>query len=305
MRNTFMNTLFERASKDPKIVFITGDLGYSVVERFADELPNQFLNVGIAEQSMVGIAAGLASEGFRCFVYSIANFPTMRCLEQIRNDVCYHNLPVTIVSVGAGVSYGSLGYTHHAVEDLAIMRPLPNIIVGSPADPMETIALTNFFVDRNGPGYLRLGKNGEPAIHNSTPELSIGKPIKVRPGDQGVIFATGNVLNIANEAASVASRNLGIEISVWSFPFIKPIAIDSLQEILTDAPFVLTVEEHVRSGGFGSAILEACSDNDIDVQIRSVFLNESPLTAVGSADYIRSQRGLSVDSIVSSIKRCL
>jgi transketolase len=302
MRDAFIRTLFERASEDKSIVFITGDLGYSVVERFAEELPDQFLNVGVAEQSMIGVAAGLASEGFRCFVYSIANFPTLRCLEQIRNDVCYHNLPVTIVSVGAGVAYGSLGYTHHAVEDLAAMRPLPNITIGSPADPFETIALTNYFALNDGPGYLRLGKNGESNIHNECPTLSLGTPIELLAGDAGLILSTGNVTELAVLAAQDLLDTAGLKMAVWTVPFVKPLFPDVLRDLVSTFPFVVTVEEHVRAGGFGSALLEVFSDHDINIPTRGVSLQESPLTVVGTSSYIRAKRGLTVEKIVETVR---
>ncbi len=138
MRDTFIHALIDIAEKDSRVVLLTGDLGFGVVEKFAEKYPDRFWNCGVAEQSMMSIAAGLAKSGLRPFVYSIANFPTFRCLEQIRNDVCYHNLPVTIVSVGGGLGYGTLGYTHHGIEDISVMRPLPNISIYSPADPSET-----------------------------------------------------------------------------------------------------------------------------------------------------------------------
>jgi len=165
LRNAFATQLLDIARADSSILLITGDLGYGVLDRFQQELPEQFINAGVAEQTMMSMAAGLAASGYRPFVYSIANFPTFRCLEQIRNDVCYMDNPVTIVSVGAGLVYGVHGYSHHAVEDLAIIRSLPNITIYSPCDSVETKYSVNKILESKHPAYLRLGKGGEPLIH--------------------------------------------------------------------------------------------------------------------------------------------
>lgn len=168
MRTAFINQLMEEARKDRSIFLLTGDLGFSVLEPFAKEFPERFVNVGIAEQNMAGIAAGLALDGWNVFTYSIANFPTLRSLEQIRYDICYHDLNVTVVSVGAGYAYGALGASHHATEDIAIMRAIPNMVVASPGDPIEARLITSELAKRKGPSYLRLGKAGEPIVHPET-----------------------------------------------------------------------------------------------------------------------------------------
>lgn len=175
MRDTFVKTLLAEAKVDPNVVLITGDLGFGVLEEFEKELPSQFINSGVAEQSMIGLASGIASTGKRVFVYSIGNFPTIRALEQIRNDVCYMNNPVVIVAVGSGYSYGSHGYTHHALEDIAAMRALPNMNVVSPADPVETEVLTRFLVKDRSPSYLRLGRSGEKVLNRNIPDIVEGR----------------------------------------------------------------------------------------------------------------------------------
>ena len=201
MRTAFIQELILQARKNPKIFLVVGDLGFSVVEPFAKEFPDRFLNAGVAEQNMTGVAAGLASEGYHVFTYSIANFPTLRCLEQIRNDVCYHNLPVTVVSVGAGMAYGNLGYSHHAVQDLAIMRTLPNITVFSPADPGETRECVQWLSFNPRPSYLRIGKAGEPDLH-SLRGIFDG-PLRVCEGrPDAAIVATGSILKLALDFAS-------------------------------------------------------------------------------------------------------
>ena len=201
MRNAFLETLLELAEQDERIVFITGDLGYGVVEQFRERRPKQFLNAGVAEQNMTGVAAGMAMSGKIVFTYSIANFPTLRCLEHVRNDVCYHDANVKIVSVGGGLSYGALSVTHHAVEDLGVMRCLPNLVVVAPGDPVETRLATRAVAAHPGPCYLRLGKAGEPTVHEQPPEFALGKAIVFRPGSDLTLISTGGMLATASRAA--------------------------------------------------------------------------------------------------------
>ena len=189
MRTAFIKTLCEIAAEDERIWLLCGDLCYSLLEQFADRFPTRFVNVGIAEQNMIGMAAGLAMCGKVVFVYSIANFPTLRCLEQIRNDVCYHNLNVNIVAIGAGFTYGAHGYTHHALEDLAILRALSNLQVIAPGDPVETQLITRHLSDNPAPAYLRLGKAGEPVVHIHPPDLQVGRMIPLKPGTDVLMIA--------------------------------------------------------------------------------------------------------------------
>src|SRR5438876_9433678 len=183
MRAAFIRTLSELAEHDLRIKLIVGELGFGVVESFAERFPKQFLNAGVAEQNMTGIAAGMALSGKVVFTYSIANFPTLRCLEQVRNDVCYHNANVKIVAVGGGFAYGSLGATHHATEDLAIMRALPEMTVVAPGDPVEAEAATDAIAAHAGPCYLRLGRAGESRVHRASTDGQLGKAIEVRSGN--------------------------------------------------------------------------------------------------------------------------
>src|SRR5262249_3580196 len=173
MRTAFIEALFELAKQDQRIVLITGDLGFSVIEPFMQTLPKQFVNAGVAEQNMTGVAAGMALSGKIVFTYSIGNFPTLRCLEHVRNDVCYHNANVKVVCVGGGFAYGSMGVTHHATEDLAVMRAMPGMVVVAPGDPVETRAATRAITAHPGPCYLRLGKAGEPNVHQEEIRLGI------------------------------------------------------------------------------------------------------------------------------------
>ena len=201
MRTAFIETLLELADKDSRIWLLCADLGYSVLEPFRDRFPDRFVNVGVAEQNMIGIASGLAHAGKVAFCYSIANFPTLRCLEQIRNDVCYHDCNVNIVSVGGGVAYGAQGYTHHAVEDLAVMRALPNVVVAAPGDPLEVRSLTHALANHAGPCFLRLGKAGEAVVHNAVPVVKVGQALPLREGGDVMLISTGGTLEPTLHAA--------------------------------------------------------------------------------------------------------
>ncbi len=199
MRTAFIKELFELAKQDERIVLIVGDLGFGVVNPFMEQLPRQFLNAGVAEQNMTGMAAGMALSGKIALTYSIANFPTLRCLEQVRNDVCYHNANVKIVSVGGGFTYGAMGATHHALEDLAVMRAMPGLVVVAPGDPVEARAATRAVIAYHGPCYLRLGKAGEPVVHQSPIDFELGKAI-LKPLDAEAVLAaareTGAIFTI-------------------------------------------------------------------------------------------------------------
>jgi transketolase len=255
MRNAFIEELVALAREDSGVALIVGDLGYSVVEPFADEFPERFINAGVAEQNMMGLAAGMASEGFHVFVYSIANFPTFRCAEQIRNDVDYHNLPVTVVAVGGGVAYGNLGYSHHAVQDYALMRCMPNMLIAAPGDPMEVRACMQYLAEKRGPSYLRLGKAGEPNFHQAVPEVAPGRWLEIRKGDsRRTLLCTGATMQIAMSWASSADYQ---DCAVYSMPLWSMGAKDLQAEHVASFDEVITLEDHLHDGGFGSWMLES------------------------------------------------
>jgi transketolase len=255
MRTAFIKALTDLAETDNRIWLVTGDLGFSVLEEFASRFPDRYLNVGVAEQNMTGVAAGLAMSGKIVFTYSIANFPTLRCLEQVRNDVCYHNANVKIVAVGGGLAYGAQGYTHHAIEDLAILRALPNIRVIAPGDPAETRAAVMAIVNTPGPCYLRLGKAGEPVVHDRPPEFSEGKAILMRNGNRAALLSTGAMLKAAVTAIDLCAEQ-GREIALYSFPWIKPLDEELIQSLAASVPLLITLEEGRSAGGFGGAVAE-------------------------------------------------
>ena len=200
MRDTFVKTLLEIAKKDKNVYIITGDLGFGVLKPFWEQLPDQIINAGIAEQNMTSIAAGLALQGKIVYTYSIGNFPTLRCIEQIRNDCAYHNANVKVVCVGGGFVYGSLGMSHHATEDIAMMRALPDVTVMAPGDLVEAACATKAIYETPGTCYLRLGRGGEKQIHEKIDNFEIGKAIKIRDGKNVAVFSTGAIFDEVDEA---------------------------------------------------------------------------------------------------------
>ncbi len=305
MRTAFIETLFELAKNDERIVLITGDLGFRVVTPFMEQLPKQFVNAGVAEQNMTGLAAGMALSGKVVFTYSIANFPTLRCLEHIRNDVCYHNADVKIVAIGGGFAYGSMGVTHHATEDLAVMRSLPNMVVVAPGDPAETREATRAVVAHPGPCYLRLGKAGEPEVHKNSIQFSLGNAIRLRDGDDLTLISTGGLLQTAVRVAARLAKN-GLETRVLSMHTLKPLDTDAVLAAARETRAIVTLEEHSIIGGLGSAVAEILAESD-GVQARFKRLGLPPCFSphVGSQDYLRERLGLTEDGILSSVEPLL
>lgn len=302
MRTTFIKTLMELAECDSRIWLMTGDLGYSVLEPFAARFPDRYINAGVAEQNMTGMAAGIAASGGIVFTYSIANFPVARALEQIRNDVCYHNLSVKIVAVGGGLAYGAQGYSHHAVEDLAFTRVLPNMTVVAPGDPYETSALTRALVATPGPAYLRLGKAGEALVHRGELDVKIGQSIIVRDGEDCTIFSTGGVLTEAVRAHTMLASE-GIGARVVSMPTVQPLDTAAVVEAALRGPIV-TIEEH-GTGGLASAIGETLIDAGAPVHMRAIRLPQTPLSCAGSQEWLRAQYGVTAESVVSAVHSLL
>ncbi len=261
MRPSFVAALCELAKEDPRIFLLCGDLGYSALEVFRDGFPNRYVNVGVAEQNMTGIAAGMARSGKIVFTYSIANFPTLRCLEQIRNDVCYHEANVKIVAVGAGFSYSSQGYTHHGVEDIAIMRALPGMAVVSPGDPVETKLATRAIAQRSGPCYLRLGKAGEPVIHTSPPNFQLGKAIQLTSGADLTLITTGPILKDVMDLAA-RLRDGGVASRVLSMHTVAPLDTAAVEAAARETAAIVTIEEHSVTGGLGSAVADVLAEMD-------------------------------------------
>ena len=300
MRDTFVRTLFELAKEDRNIELVTGDLGFGVLKPFWEALPDQFINAGIAEQNMTTVAAGMALEGKNVFTYSIGSFPTLRCLEQIRNDCAYHNANVKIVCVGGGFVYGSLGMSHHATEDIAVMRALPDVVVMCPGDLVEAEAATKAIAKHHGTCYLRLGRGGEKRIHKELKNFEIGKAIPVRFGERIAVFSTGAIFEEVEEACNLLAAE-GIYPTVYTFPTVKPIDAEVIREIAAAHEMIVTCEEHNLSGGFGSAVAEVLAEMPSHARLMRIGMHDQYSTLVGNQKYLRDQFGMSGKKIASKI----
>lgn len=298
MRTAFIETLCELAEADERIWLLCGDLGYSVLERFSSRFPDRFVNVGVAEQNMTGVAAGLAMCGKIVFTYSIANFPTLRCLEQIRNDVCYHQANVKVVAVGGGLAYGPQGYTHFGLEDLAVMRTLPNMTVVAPGDPLEARLATRAIIEHPGPCFLRLGKGREPVVHQTEPDFTIGKAIVVRDGDDVTLISTGTILGEVLAAADVLEKK-GVKARVLSMPTVSPLDKEAIDEAAAQTNAICVVEEHGRIGGLSDAVARLLAGR---CRCRLVCLSIDTMQllaagSVGSQSLLMERSGLSAAGI--------
>jgi len=304
LRTAFIEELTRLAEADPAITLVVGDLGFGVVVNFAERFPDQFLNAGIAEQSMTGIAAGLALSGRTVFTYSIANFPTLRCLEQIRNDLCYHDADVKIVAVGGGFAYGSLGATHHATEDLAVLRALPNLTVVAPGDTVEARLATRAIAEHRGPCYLRIGRAGEPTVHQDEPNFALGRAIQLREGSDLTLISTGGMLQTAVHAADELAER-GLSARVLSMHTIQPIDIEAIRRAATETGLIVTIEEHSIVGGLGAAVAEVMAEAPTGTPLRRLGAPGRFASRVGSQEYMIRQAGLSKEAVVSSIEATL
>lgn len=296
MRDAFIRALSELADIDRSIVLVNGDLGFGVLDEFIEKRPYQYINAGVAEQNMTAIACGMALEGAKAYTYSIGNFATLRCLEQLRNDVCYHEANVTAVAVGAGFSYGQLGMSHFATEDLAIMRALPNMTVVAPCDAWQAFDLTKQLYQKGGPTYLRLDK-GQAGTLSSDGETILGKIRVVRSGCDLVMFATGAILG---EALSAAQRleELGIATTVIDVHTIKPFDADAVAQLADIHGYVLTIEEHNIIGGLGAAVAEAILENGANVKaFARIGLRDIYPSIVGDQRFLRHAYGMDSDAI--------
>ena len=304
MRIAFVNTLQELAEKNKNIMLLTGDLGYSVFERYIKLFPKQFINMGVAEQNMTGVAAGLAIENKTPFIYSIVPFITMRNFEQIRNDICYQNLNVKIIGVGAGFSYGPYGHTHHGLEDIGILRTLANLTIICPGDPIETELAVKKAIEIKGPVYIRLGRAGEAIVHDKRPKFSIGKGLIIKEGKDITIIATGNMLGIGLEV-SKKLKNRGISVRLISMHTIKPFDSEIIIDSVKKTKAIFSLEEHSIIGGLGSAVSEVLAENKISTRFKRLGVPDRFTKEIGDQEYMRKVNGLSIDSIVEVILKSL
>ncbi len=304
MRTTFIKTLEELAKKNCKIHLLTGDLGFSVFESFINQFPKQYLNAGIAEQNMTGVAAGMAIEDKIPIIYSIIPFCTMRNFEQIRNDICYQNLNVKIVGMGAGFTYGPYGHTHHALEDIGILRTLPNMTIFSPADSMEVGFVTKEAIKIKGPVYIRLGRLDKKITWNKNFSLKMGKGRLIREGKDVTLITTGSMLSTGLEVCEKLDKK-NIASRLISMHTIKPLDIDIIVESAKKTGGIFTLEEHFLTGGLGSLVAEVLAENLIKIPFRRLGVRDHFTRSIGSQEYMRKVNELSIDQIESSILKSI
>lgn len=288
LRTAFIDTLRELARIDDRIFLLTADMGYSVFETFRDEFPDRFLNTGIAEQNTIGVAAGLASRGKIVFVYSIIPFVTMRCFEQVRLDLAYNFMNVKLVGVGAGLTYGPLGSSHHALEDIAIMRSLPDMTVLCPGDPIETRELIKRSYEYEGPVYIRLGKNGEPKIHPDETRIEIGKSITVLEGNDLALITTSNMLETGKKWVEEWKQD-GVNVSLISMPSLKPFDSSTVENLIDKEIPIITLEEHSVIGGLGSIISQVIATTGKPVKFQQIGINDKFSHVVGGHEFQRKK----------------
>ena len=301
MRDTFVRTLVQLAKEDKNIELVTGDLGFGVLKPFWEQCPDQFTNAGIAEQNMTSVAAGMALTGKNVFTYSIGNFPTLRCIEQIRNDCAYHHANVKVVCIGGGFVYGSLGMSHQATEDLAILRALPDVVVLAPADLVEAEECTKALAKYKGTAYLRLGRGGEKRIHDHIDHFQIGKAIKVCDGNRVAILSTGAIFEEVTAAKDILKEK-GIAPAIYTFPTVKPIDKKTIESVAEEFDLIVTCEEHNIIGGFGSAVAEVMAEmKNKKATLLRIGLNDEYSIRVGNQRYLRGQYNIDAESIVKRI----
>ncbi len=306
MRNAFADELTKLGNEDARVVMLSGDIGNRLFDKFKDKHPARFFNCGVAEANMMGVAAGMAMNGLRPVAYTITPFVTTRCLEQIRTDVCYHEAPVTIVSVGGGLAYSGLGPTHHACEDISFLRALPNMVVICPGDAHEVRAALRASMRQERPVYIRMGKKGEPVVHaGPLSDFAIGKAITISEGSDVCLLSTGNMLPEAVEAGHRLKEH-GISAEVVSFHTVKPLDEDCLRNAFEKFKLVATLEEHSLIGGFGAAVSEWLADTETQPKKFLRFATpDAFFKKSGEQEYAREVLGLAAHQIADKIFHAL
>ncbi|MBD3387528.1 MAG: hypothetical protein GF416_00750 [Candidatus Altiarchaeales archaeon] len=304
MRDAFIDSLIGLAEEDDRIHLITADFGYSVLEKFQEKFPERFLNVGIAEQNMIGFATGLALMGKNAYVYTQIPFLTLRCLDQVRNDLCYQGVGVKMIGLGSGYCYGTLGVTHHAIEDIGILRSLPNIVIISPGDPIETEKAVTATKDSDQPVYIRIARRGEPAINPANLDFKVGKANVVAEGDDTILYSTGDMLQTAMEVREILSGR-GFSCGVVSMHTLKPFDTANVLDAGSRFDQIFSVEEHNVIGGLGSALAEAISGEGCNASLTRFGVPDEYVTPLGKQDYIRRSIGLDAGYIAGRINESL
>lgn len=299
MRKTFVKILEKLAKDNPDIFLLTGDLG-KFFDDFKNSYPKRFINAGVAEGNMIGVAAGLALSGKNVYCYSIIPFLAMRAFEQIRVDLCYHNLNVKLLGAGGGLVYGFEGITHQAIEDIAIMRSLPNMTVVAPGDLIEAEAVAKESVNYKGPLYIRFGKDNSPPVHSSAPNLKIGEGIVLNKGNNISIIATGSTLYTAKVVSDELIRN-GLGTTLISMHTIKPLDKELIRDCAKNNKAIFTIEEHSEIGGLGSAVSEYLMELDYQGLFRKIALPDNFSSEVGDHDHLCKKCGLDSKIITNYI----
>jgi transketolase len=302
MRNAFADEITKLGANDSRVVLLSGDIGNKLFDKFKQHAAGRFFNCGVAEANMMSVAAGMALCGLRPVIYTITPFTTTRCLEQIRVGVCYHKAPVVIVGTGAGLSYAELGPTHHSLEDMAILRLLPEMTVLAPCDEVELRLALRAALIQDGPVYMRIGKKGEPVVHQQVPEYRIGSAITVRSGEDVCLIGTGTILPVVLAAAdSLGAR--GISARVESFHTVKPLDLDRLRELFTRYRLIAVAEEHNRRGGLSGSIAEwVAEQTPFRARMLAFGTDDEFMHEVGSQDYARRRFGLTAENITQQVR---
>ncbi len=303
MRDAFARTFYDVAKADPRIFMVVADISpASKMTNFKEEFPSRFVDVGVAEQTLIGLSAGLALRGYKPFAYTIANFTIYRPFEQVRNDLCYQNLPVTVVGVGGGLSYASLGGTHHTMEDVSVMSALPNMSILAPCDPLEVDESVKIAAAYNGPMYLRLGKAGEPNLTAEAPEpFAFGKLRMIRPGSDICILSYGPIMKLAFEVASVLQRDNSLSSAIFSVSTLKPLDRERIESLLRAFKTIVIIEEHVERGGLGAQVKQIAWDMGAACKLYTFHLRDEFLHVYGTQDDLRRAHGLSADCILRAV----
>jgi transketolase len=304
MRDGFVDTLIELAGEDERVMLVTADLGFGIFNEYVERFPERFLNVGVAEQNMIGISTGLALDGWKIFAYSIGNFSTLRCLEQIRNDACYHGANVNVVCSGGGFTYGNLGMSHHATEDISIMRALPGLTMVVPCDRFETRHAVRALVATPGVGYLRIEKQVPIDTSGSGIPYELGKARRLREGRDVTIIGAGGVVTDALTAADELSTQ-NISTRVVSMHTLTPVDVDEILDAVTATKAILTVEENQISGGLGGAVAEVCVETGIGVKFRRLGLAGVYSAIVGNQQFLRDYYGVGPTAISAAVRELI
>lgn len=305
MRITFVKKLIELAEIDPNIYLLVGDYGFSVVEPFKEKFESRFINVGISEQNMIGVAAGLALAGKKVFVYSIVPFVTMRCFEQIRIDLCYQNLPVRIIGVAAGFAFGPAASTHHSIEDIALMSSLPNMTVVSPANCFDLESLVPQVNNLHGPIYFRLGRGGPGMTYPLPQNIEFAKPAEILKSDKILFLVTGEIFSVAFEVVKNL-RDIGIDCGLVNVHTLKPLNLNFVFSKIDSLQAIFTIEEHGSVGGLGQQVASyLCQNINKKIIFKSFHVPDRYFHEIGSRDYLLNKSGLNIENICATVERIL